>query len=212
MLPQDADAEETSVSPIQPQPQPFQLSYRDRPYTGNGLWLEDIALHDDDSATARSLPMLSTPEHDGSLPILNHSNGPLPDGRPPYDQPRIYRLQSKVQRFTPHWLMAVSAICISIFSIYYTYTVIISEAEVPKSLYLEPSNAVLVVNVLSHVVAFLCWNLFSDAAEALRWAMACRPGGVLLTTFLALSRATPFTGVFYLCFQKGSHQIWAIQR
>jgi uncharacterized SAM-binding protein YcdF (DUF218 family) len=128
------------------------------------------------------------------------------------DPPRIYRLQSNVQRFTSQWGMAVLAICISAFSIYYTYTVLVSEAEVPKNLYLEPSNAVLVVNILSHVVAFLCWNLFSDTAEALRWAMACRKEGVLLTTFLALSRATPFAGVFYLCFQKGSHQIWAIQR
>jgi hypothetical protein len=97
-------------------------------------------------------------------------------------------------------------------SIYYIYTVLVSEAEVPKNLYLEPSNTVLVVNILSHVVAFLCWNLFSDATEALRWELACRREGVLLTTFLALSRATPFAGVVYLCLQKGTHQIWALQR
>jgi hypothetical protein len=206
MLPQDLDAEEIPVSPLEPQLQPLEPSYRDKPYRDKGSWLEDISLCDDDDCTAAP-PASSIFEHDSSSQILNHSSTSLP-----YDQPQIYRLQSKVRRFAPHWLMAVSAICISIFSVYYTYTVLVSQAKVPNNLYLEPSNAVLVVNILSHVVAFLCWNLFSNAAEALRWAMACRKEGVLLTTFLALSRATPFAGVFYLCFQKGSHQIWAIQR
>jgi hypothetical protein len=121
-------------------------------------------------------------------------------------------LQRKSRRFATLWVIAALAVFASIFSIWYSYRVMVDERALPPSLQLQPGTTVLVVNILSHVVAYLCWSLFSDTTEALRWALACRPEGVLLTSFLVLSRATPFLGVAYLCMTKGSHQIWAMQR
>jgi hypothetical protein len=125
---------------------------------------------------------------------------------------RTSLLQRKSRRFATLWVTAALAVFASIFSIWYSYRVMVNEKALPSSLQLQPGTTVLVVNILSHVVAYLCWSLFSDTTEALRWALACRPEGVLLTSFLVLSRATPFIGVAYLCTTIGPHQIWAVQR
>lgn len=125
---------------------------------------------------------------------------------------RTSLLQRKSRKYGPLWVLAVLAASMSAFATYYSYRVMVDEVALPPNLQLQPGTTVLVVNILSHVVAFLCWTLFSDTTEALRWTLACRPEGILLTSFLVLSRATPFIGVAFLCMTKGPHQIWAMQR
>jgi hypothetical protein len=129
-----------------------------------------------------------------------------------YESIRSSYLQRKVRRFATLWVTAGLAVFASAFSIWYTYRVMVDLNALPPALQLQPGTTVLVVNILSHIAAYLCWTLFSDTTEALRWALACRPEGILLTTFLVLSRATPFAGVAYLCTMKGPHQIWGLQR
>lgn len=121
-------------------------------------------------------------------------------------------LQRKRQRFASTWATAALSIIASTFAVYFAYRVMVDEKALPSYLVLQPGTTVLVVNILSHVVAFLCYSLFRDTMEALRWALACRPEGILLTSFLAMSRATPTVGVLYLLATKGPHQIWALQR
>lgn len=121
-------------------------------------------------------------------------------------------LERKSRRLATTWILAVMAISTSAFSVFYSHRVLVNKASLPSSLLLPPGATVLVVNVMSHVVAYLCLRLFSDTIEALRWALACRPEGILLTSFLAMSRATPLMGVLYICKTKGSHQVWAFQR
>lgn len=126
---------------------------------------------------------------------------------------RTSRLQSKSDKFRITWLTAIAAYGITTFSIIYSYRVLVSHSVVPEHLALSPGNTVLVLNVLSHVVALLCFHLFMDAFEELRWAWACHPKkGVLFTSFLALSRATPLSGVWFLVFKKGGHQLWCMVR
>jgi hypothetical protein len=121
-------------------------------------------------------------------------------------------LQRKSRRFATLWAIAALTVFASIFSVWYAYRVMVDEDALPTSLQLQPGTTVLVANILAHLVAYFSWTLFSDTTEALRWALACRPEGILLTSFLVLSRATPFVGVAYLCTTKGPHQIWAMQR
>ena len=121
-------------------------------------------------------------------------------------------IQRKSRRLAMTWIVAIMAIIAAAFSTFYSYRVLVNHAALPDSLVLSPGATVLVVNIMSHVVAYLCWFLFSNTIEALRWALACRKEGVLLTSFLAMSRATPLMGVLYLCITKGKHQIWAFQR
>jgi len=125
---------------------------------------------------------------------------------------RTSLLQRKSRQFVTLWVTAALAVFASVFSAWYTYRVMVDENALSPALQLQPGTTVLVVNIISHITAYLCWSLFSDATEALRWALACRPEGILLTSFLALSRATPFAGVAYLCTTKGPHQLWAMQR
>lgn len=121
-------------------------------------------------------------------------------------------LQRKAIRYTPAWTVALFALGTTAITVWYSHRVMVDKTELPLALQLTPGLTVLVVNVLSHIVAFLALSLFSDILEHLRWALACRPNGVLLASFLAMSRATPITGVFYLFWVKGWHQSWALAR
>lgn len=121
-------------------------------------------------------------------------------------------LQRKTRRYIPAWIVALLALGTTAVTVWYSYRVMVDKNELPRALQLSPGLTVLVVNVLSHLVAFLALSLSSDILEHLRWALACRPKGILLTSFLAMSRATPITGVLYLFRVKGWHQVWAVQR
>jgi hypothetical protein len=105
-----------------------------------------------------------------------------------------------------------AVVALSSFTVFYTHRVLVSERPVPPVFVLSPGKTVSVVNILSHIVAFLGWNLLEHVLEEMRWALACRVEGVSLMTFLALSRATPYSGVAYLCLMRGGHLFWCIQR
>jgi hypothetical protein len=145
------------------------------------------------------------------LPSYQRTQWPFTTGEST-DFVRTSLLQRKSRRLAMTWIVAIMTIIAAAFSTLYSYRVLVNHAALPDSLVLSPGATVLVVNIMSHVVAYLCWFLFSNTIEALRWALACRKEGVLLTSFLAMSRATPFMGVLYLCITKGKHQVWAFQR
>jgi len=121
-------------------------------------------------------------------------------------------LQRKSTRYAPAWTVALLALGTTAITVWYSHRVMVDKTELPRGLQLTPGLTVLAVNVLSHIVAFLALSLFSDMLEHLRWSLACRPNGVPLGSFLAMSRATPITGVLYLFRVKGWHQIWALGR
>lgn len=121
-------------------------------------------------------------------------------------------LESKMRKYTWIWILASTFVILSAFLTYFAYELLIRESAVPRALELSPGRTVLVINVLSQSLAFLGHILFNDVMEALRWTFLCRKKGVLLATFLGLSRATSMYGVAYLCSIKGSHLFWCIQR
>jgi hypothetical protein len=121
-------------------------------------------------------------------------------------------IEHKARRFILSFILSVSGVSILIFSIFYSHFALVSETTKHSNIALAPGKTVLVINMLSHIVAMFCQLLFSNASEALRWALACSNEGVQLTTFLGLSRATPFIGVLYLSFRRGSHQVWSLLR
>lgn len=193
-----------------PQPQPFR---QQPPHPEQEPWLADISLDDGDG-------IAHVPSSCESITYTEEAKEPRFDcdesvhstkSQQHYSLQRSFP-ESKTKRFIPHWILASGAVVISGFCTAYSYRVLISQDALPKAFAFSPGQTVLIVNVLSHLVAFLCWTLFSYATEALRWALACRENGVELTTFLALSRATPLSGVAYLCLFRGRHQLWSLQR
>jgi len=120
-------------------------------------------------------------------------------------------VQPKFKRLSLVWRTAMITCIVSTFAVFYSYRALVNLSALPKHLALPPGKTVLVVNILSHVVAFLCWNLFVNTSEALRWAIACRPEkGILVTSFLTLSRATSLAGIWNLIAKGGTHQFWCI--
>ncbi|OBT90299.1 hypothetical protein VE02_03354 [Pseudogymnoascus sp. 03VT05] len=170
-----------------PSPQPHISDSR----THNALWASRGTLNDstDNLWRTESPPSTAAGHQDARTPILNqHETFRCSVGT---KSP----LQSKRERFLMTWLTCAAAIISTIFSVYYSYTVLVSDKAVPQALSLSPGKTVMVINVLSHVVAYLLLSLITDANEELRWSLACRPQGVTLTSFLVLSRATPLHGV-----------------
>jgi hypothetical protein len=197
-------------SPESPQPPPHQRL--PPPQSDNESW-RHIPLANDDITESRSLRWeATTSKHENEVPMLDTKLGSSFLQREQKNAVQGSSLETKTQKFFLHWILAFSSATVSIFSTAYAYRVLVSQDAVPESLAITPGQTVLVVNILSHMVAFMCWTLFSNTTEALRWALACRTEGVLLTSFLALSRATPLGGVAYLCVVRGHHQIWSLQR
>ncbi|OBT75014.1 hypothetical protein VF21_06337 [Pseudogymnoascus sp. 05NY08] len=187
-----------------PSPQPHISDSR----THNAPWASRGTLNDstDNLWRTDSPPSTAAGHQDARTPILNqHETFRCSVGT---KSP----LQSKRERFLMTWLTCAAAIVSTIFSVYYSYTVLVSDKAVPQALSLSPGKTVMAINVLSHVVAYLLWSLITDANEELRWSLACRPQGVTLTSFLVLSRATPLHGVAYLCTVWGGHILWALQK
>lgn len=198
-------------SPVSPQPPPHQ---RPPPHQyENESELTDISLANEGIMENRSPQWdAEASVHESETLMLDTMGDGSSIQREQNHEIQGSLLESKTQRFLPHWILALCSVIASIFSTVYSYKVLVSQDALPKSLAITPGQTVLVVNILSHMVAFMCWTLFSNATEALRWALACRTKGILLTSFLALSRATPLGGVAYLCMVRGHHQIWSLQR
>lgn len=148
-------------------------------------------------------PIRRSPIHDDS----RHSS---PNSAAVNVHPSV--LQSKFKQHSTSCLLAVLASSVLAFSTWYILTVFISEKEIPRHFRLSPGHTIIVINVLTQVVVFLVWQLVDSAFEALRWTLASRDEGVLITTFLAMSRATGFIGVADLLRVPGWHRVWCVQR
>lgn len=115
-------------------------------------------------------------------------------------------------RFALTWAVAFLALATSATTVFFASRVMVDKDALPPGLQLSPSAAVLVVNVLSHAVAFLFLTLCSGIMDSLRWALACRPNGVSLPSFFAMSQSTPLMGALWLCKARGWHRVWALKR
>lgn len=65
----------------------------------------------------------------------------------------------------------------------------------PKILPNDPKRTIAILSTMSTVSAFLLGELIQAIFERLRWVLASRPDGVLLTDFLGMSPATGILGV-----------------
>lgn len=111
-------------------------------------------------------------------------------------------------------ILCFGAIPLSVLLLYYIYTVFVSRNPNLGPLLFQPSRTLLVVTIISQLLGLLINELFVAVFEALRWQLASRKGGVHVTTFLGLSKATSFFGALRLLYAGGAgdHIWWCIQR
>ncbi|KAK3313249.1 hypothetical protein B0H66DRAFT_538318 [Apodospora peruviana] len=128
------------------------------------------------------------------LPFRPANDHPI--STPGSDVPSSF-LQRKTIRFLPAWTVALLALGTTSVTVWYSHHVMVDTTELPHTLQLSPGLTVLAANRCSGTHA-LGFGLQAKRCSA--------------TSFLAMSRATPITGVLYLCRVQGSHQIWALQR
>ncbi len=76
----------------------------------------------------------------------------------------------------------------------------------------SPSDANIIVSVLSQIFAQLTQSLLKEIPDILRWQLASRPKGVSAPTFLQLNGATQWMGSIMLSTLSGKHGFWAAHR
>jgi hypothetical protein len=184
-------------------------SPRSRLHSLETLSLPEEHISHNDATDSKPLPDAAVICHGGQTSQLHNFDVSTPAH---CEHVHAFTWKPKAKRHATLLIEAFVVVTLSIFTVYYAYTVLVSERAVPPAFVLSPGKTVSVVNILSHMVAFLSRDLLENVGEEMRWALACRTKGVLLTTFLALSRATPYSGVAYLCSVRGSHRFWCMQR
>lgn len=106
-------------------------------------------------------------------------------------------------------------VLVAVFSVLlflYFYQVLIADYPIVGRLLPSPSDANLIVAVLSQIFGQLIQALFKDFFDILRWQLASREQGVSIPTFLSLGGGTTWLGLLLLGAIKGSHHVWAFYR
>lgn len=129
------------------------------------------------------------------------------------------RLESNTYNFLWTWVLIIVSVAWITFTIYFAYNCTLPNPPSPKLVLSNPSNTLLVLNILSHGAIQLLKELMSSAFEAVRWALASTSSGIPAYTFLGLSRATGPLGVSVLLFwntsihdRRSGHRFWTSQR
>lgn len=115
------------------------------------------------------------------------------------------------QRFGTNAL-ALVVVLLSVFGIYYIFQTLLLQSPRLGPLLLSASGTLVTVTALSAILSYLQALLLTQVFDTLRYQLASRPGGLSLEAFLALGGGTSIVGVFRLCFAKGSHIFWCMQR
>jgi len=124
------------------------------------------------------------------------------------------KLSSVFWQFKSLTILCFGAIPLSVLLLYYIFTVFVSRDPNLGPLLFQPSRTLLVVTIMSQLLGLLINELFISVFEALRWQLASRKGGVHVTTFLGLSKATSLFGVLRILYTGGiaDHVWWCMQR
>jgi hypothetical protein len=104
---------------------------------------------------------------------------------------------SRVPNFSP-WLLAACSIAVTSFTVYYGWNASFSSTPSAHFLWNRPDNTIFTVNLLSYLATILVGTLVTATCDQLRWTKCCAKEGMPFLKFLALSSATPVSGLLHL--------------
>jgi len=132
--------------------------------------------------------------------------------RTPTDQ-SVPRFQVSVKLKQLRWkiIFWISMIPFTVFLFVYFYEVLLTKRPHFGRVF-SPSDANVIVSVLSQTFAQLIQSLLKEIPDILRWQLASRPNGVSASTFLQLNVATQWMGSIMLSTLFGKHGFWAVHR
>jgi hypothetical protein len=107
------------------------------------------------------------------------------------------RLQSIVRQSYQDFALGACAIPCCFITLLYAYGATLGSPSLQR-LYQDTSFTIFLLWVLSQLSVFLVRQLVSSTFERMRWALASRENGILLTSFLGMSPATTLSGVLRL--------------
>jgi hypothetical protein len=135
------------------------------------------------------------------------------------------RLQSSARQLYLDWGLAAGTVVWCIVTAIYAYNAT-QERPPLKILFSNSRWTLAFVSALSQISMFLVGELVQATFERVRWTLASRGKGLLLTNFLGMSRATSLIGVMGLLVLSGKgretstfrgkladkRQMWILQR
>lgn len=128
-----------------------------------------------------------TPEQ-GAVPCIIKSHS-LPHISPAPQQPIVYG--ARTSQIQPKSSIAFKLFSLFIMmTLFYTFNSSSQFSLPPTILWNKPRNTIFTLNLLGHVITVYLFGIMNlTAFDNLRWNLCCRPKGVSLFTFLALSPA-----------------------
>jgi len=148
------------------------------------------------------------------------------------DAPRLPEITVLMSRSTPlpsvltSTLMALS-VTVTSFTVYYSWNASFTSDPSSTFLWNQPDNTIFSINLLSYLSTVLVTNLIDITIDQVRWAKSGSPKGLSFLSFLALSPATPTTGLLHLLLsptphlgprlgsftsKRVMHRLWSFQR
>jgi hypothetical protein len=121
-------------------------------------------------------------------------------------------LESQRNQLIYAWGWVLGAAIFSAWTISFTYAVLISDNPPPHHYDHPPEKTIALVNAASHVMVILTAGLIGATFDSLCWALASRPKGIPIRTFLATNKDSGNIDVGNLLLTWGRHQKWCILR
>jgi hypothetical protein len=201
-------------------------------YIGAGESGIDLPLLAPDSASQHSAPFnAETPPH-WARRFSDLSRIGDPDTPPPRYGSTLAakryegtRLQSSARQLYLDWGLAAGTIIWCLITAIYAYNATLERPRL-KIIFTDTRWTLAFVSALSQISMFLVGELVQATFERVRWTLASRNKGLLLTNFLGISRATSLIGVLGLLVLSGKggqtrtvrekladkRQMWILQR
>jgi len=140
---------------------------------------------------------INSSEHElPNTPLPRYSTttiGPQHDG---------IRLQSSARQLYLDWILLFATIFWCLLTALFAWNASRDEPNLSFG-FANPTWTLAFLSAFSTISMFLVGELVQVTFERVRWTLASRPRGVLLTNFLGMSRATSLVGVFGLLFLSG---------
>jgi hypothetical protein len=121
-------------------------------------------------------------------------------------------LESQKQKLIYAWLWILGTAVYCAWMVSFIYAVLIDKNPIPHYYNFSSQTTIRLVNVASQVSILLIGGLVGVIFDALSWALACRPNGVSIKSFITTKSNTSLFNVGMLFLTFGTHQKWSVLR
>ena len=118
--------------------------------------------------------------------------------------------QSRQTRHAWYWVIATAIFCI--WTVSFTYAVLISTHTVPRAYNWSPAKTILLVNIAAQVSVLLIVGMIGAIYDPLCWSLMLRSDGTTIRTFTSTKKDSGLFEQIKMILIPGTHRKWNIMR